>query len=160
MNILIVLALNFFLISLVAIGGVSAALPEIHRIFVDQLHLLDEVTFSHLYALSQASPGPNLMFVGLFGWHMAGATGALVSLVSLCGPTLLLAIGVEQFGSQNQNSPVFTMLKSALVPISIGLLASTVALLLKSQANWKLGVFTVLNLLILFIDSCINNDIH
>ncbi|MCK6597975.1 MAG: chromate transporter, partial [Bdellovibrionaceae bacterium] len=132
---------NFFIISLIAIGGVSAVVPEIHRVFVEHYHLMDEQLFTQLFAISQAAPGPNVIFVGLFGWQVAGVMGAVVSLFSLCVPTLLLAVMFEKTGSQYQSKKWYNVIKLSLSPIAIGLLLSTSTLLIKKDFNWKMIVF-------------------
>lgn len=141
MNLIWILSYNFFLISLIAIGGVSAVVPEIHRVFVEQYHLMDEQLFTQLFAISQAAPGPNVIFVGLFGWRVAGVMGAVVSLFSLCVPTLLLAVMFEKTGSQYQSKKWYNVIKLSLSPIAIGLLLSTSTLLIKKDFNWKMIVF-------------------
>lgn len=141
MNLIWILSYNFFIISLIAIGGVSAVVPEIHRVFVEQYHLMDEQLFTQLFAISQAAPGPNVIFVGLFGWQVAGVMGAVVSLFSLCVPTLLLAVMFEKTGSQYQSKKWYNVIKLSLSPIAIGLLLSTSTLLIKKDFNWKMIVF-------------------
>lgn len=141
MSSLWILSYNFFLISLIAIGGVSAVIPEIHRVFIEQYHLMDEQLFTQLFALSQAAPGPNLIFVGLFGWQVAGALGAIVSLLSLCVPTLILAVMFEKAGAKYQKKKWYYVVKLSLSPIAIGLLLSTSTLLIKKEFNWKIMLF-------------------
>jgi len=141
MNIILVLAGHFLLLSLIAVGGATAALPEMHRVLVTDLHLMGDEQFAHLFAISQASPGPNVLFVGLFGWQIAGLCGALVSLFAMCGPAGLLAIGVEHFGAGHQNDRWYVVVRRALTPLSIGLLLSSAVLLMKtSQKPMALGL--------------------
>lgn len=143
MNLLLILAWQFLCLSFIAIGGASATLPEMHRVFVDNLHLMTDAEFSNLYAISQAAPGPNVLFVGLFGWQMAGLVGSLVSLLAMCGPTSLMAIGVEHYGSRHQDSFWYAVLRKGLMPLSIGLLTSTSLLLMQSFPNPWLLLLTV-----------------
>ncbi|MDR2000935.1 MAG: chromate transporter, partial [Zoogloeaceae bacterium] len=53
------LLLQFALLSLIAFGGGNATLPEMHRIVVEQNHWLTDATFTELFAIAQAAPGPN-----------------------------------------------------------------------------------------------------
>ena len=71
------LFLEFALLSFVAFGGATALLPEMHRVVVENHHWLDDTTFTHLYAIAQAAPGPNVLVVTLIGWKVAGLAGAL-----------------------------------------------------------------------------------
>lgn len=142
MNILLQLALQFFILSLIAVGGASATLPEMHRVFVDKLHLMSNDEFNNLFALSQAAPGPNVLFVGLFGLRMAGFAGASVSMLSMCGPTAVLAVVVDRIGLRHHESRFYTVLRRSLLPISIGLLMSTGALLIRASADWRTALLT------------------
>ncbi len=143
MNLLLVLALHFLFLSLIAIGGATAALPEMHRVLVTQLHLMADDQFAHLFAISQATPGPNVIFVGLFGWQTAGLAGALVSLFAMCGPASLFAIGFERFGFGHRNDHWYVLIRRTLTPIAIGLLLSSAVLLMKT-ATKPLALFLTL----------------
>lgn len=68
---------EFVLLSFVAFGGATALLPEMHRVVVEHHQWLDDTTFTHLYAIAQAAPGPNVLVVTLIGWKVAGLAGAL-----------------------------------------------------------------------------------
>lgn len=149
MNNLWLLIINFLYIGLISIGGVSATLPEMHRILVSDLHLMNDGKFAELYALSQAAPGPNLLFVGLFGYEISGVSGAFASLLSLSVPTLLIAINFEKYGSKFHQNKFYKILKMTLAPIAIGLLLASIFLLIKSLFNWKILLFIILNLIIL-----------
>lgn len=149
MNLLGTLFLHFFMLSLIAVGGASATLPEMHRVFVDSLHLMSDAEFSQLYAISQAAPGPNVLFVSLFGWQMAGFAGALLCLLAMCGPTSLIAMGVEHYGTRHQDSFLYLVFRRGLTPISIGLLTSTSVVLVKAFPNPNLVRMTIVSVVIL-----------
>ena len=66
-------------LSLMSVGGAISTLPEMHRFLVDQQRWLSNSQFNASIALAQAAPGPNVLFVALFGWNIglnAGSTGA------------------------------------------------------------------------------------
>ena len=69
---LITLAVLFTQLSLLAFGGGNTILPEMQREVVEVQHWMTAETFSSLFGLAQAAPGPNLMVVTLVGWHVAG----------------------------------------------------------------------------------------
>src|SRR6185437_6578527 len=81
------IAVRFAALSLVAIGGINAILPEIHRVVVDVESWMTSAEFADLFALAQLAPGPNAMVVALVGWKVAGLAGALVATVAACGPS-------------------------------------------------------------------------
>ena len=73
------IAWRFSSLSLLAIGGINALLPEIHRVVVDVEGWMTSAEFADLFALAQIAPGPNAMVVSLIGWKAAGVLGAFVA---------------------------------------------------------------------------------
>jgi len=62
--------------SLFAVGGANSAVPEMHRIAVDIQHWMTDRQFADVFAISQLSPGPNVLIVTLIGFSVAGVAGA------------------------------------------------------------------------------------
>ena len=81
------LAWTFGLMSLFAVGGANSAIPEMHRVAVDVHHWMTDKQFADVFAISQMSPGPNVLIVTLIGYSVAGVAGALVATLAMCGPT-------------------------------------------------------------------------
>ena len=48
---------HFLVLSLLAIGGAIVVAPEMHRLMVGQMHLLDDAQFNASIAIAQAAPG-------------------------------------------------------------------------------------------------------
>jgi len=119
------LAATFGTMSLFAIGGANAALPEIHRVTVTLHHWLTEQQFADAFAIAQLSPGPNVLIVTLIGYQAAGIAGALVATLSMCGPTAMLAYAVSRLLGRHSASPWPSIIQAALVPLSIGLMAAS-----------------------------------
>ena len=90
-NPILTLARSFGLMSLFAVGGANAAIPEMHRLAVDVQHWMTDQQFADVFAISQLSPGPNVLIVTLIGYSVAGVVGALVATLAMCGPTAILA---------------------------------------------------------------------
>ena len=91
-NPLVALAFTFALMSLFAVGGANSAIPEMHRVAVDVQHWLTDKQFADVYAISQLSPGPNVLIVTLIGYSVAGIAGALVATLAMCVPAAALAL--------------------------------------------------------------------
>lgn len=127
--ILIELAWRFALVSAMAFGGATAVIPEMHRFLVEQHHWIDDTTFSALFAISQASPGPNVLFVALFGWQVAGLAGAAVSTLAMCGPSSLVALAFEHYTRSHRDTRWMLVIRRALAPLTIGLMMATGAVL-------------------------------
>ena len=90
------LAWTFGLMSLFAVGGANAAIPEMHRVAVDVQHWMTDKQFADVFAISQMSPGPNVLIVTLIGYSVAGVAGALVATLAMCGPTAVFAYYVSR----------------------------------------------------------------
>ena len=90
------LAATFGVMSLFAVGGANAAIPEMHRIAVEVQHWMTDKQFADLFAIAQLSPGPNVLIVSLIGYTVAGVAGALVATLSMCVPTAVLAYYVSR----------------------------------------------------------------
>lgn len=122
---LVAIALAFGWLSLFAVGGAAAAIPEIHRIAVDINHWMTDTQFADAFAISQLSPGPNVLIVTLVGYQVAGVAGALVATLAMCGPTAALSFTVSGLLRRAGNSPWPALIQAALVPLSIGLMAAS-----------------------------------
>lgn len=119
------LAAIFALLSLTAVGGANATLPELHRKIVENLSLMDETTFVSLVAIAQLAPGPNVIVISMLGWHLAGVSGLVVATLAMVVPSSLLALGAERIMNHYSSSPGLILLKQALAPIATGLMLSS-----------------------------------
>jgi chromate transporter len=119
------LILTFGLMSLFAVGGANAAIPEMHRIAVDVHHWMTDREFADIYAISQLSPGPNVLIVTLIGYSVAGVAGALAATLAMCVPTAVLAYFVSRWLARSRRSQWPSIIQASLVPLSIGLMAAS-----------------------------------
>ena len=119
------LAWTFAVMSLFAVGGANSAIPEMHRVAVDVHHWLSDEQFADIFAISQLSPGPNVLIVTLIGYAVAGLGGALVATLAMCVPTAVLAFYVSRFLRRSSHSRWPAIIQAALVPLSIGLMGAS-----------------------------------
>ncbi|MEI6162504.1 MAG: chromate transporter [Roseococcus sp.] len=131
---------GFLGISLLSVGGGVAALPEMHRLMVETHGWMDDLAFSKRYALAQAAPGPNVMVVGLFGWHVAGITGMFAAMLAMCGPTSILAYAFCRLRGHLQGAMAMRVFERGMVPIAVGLIAASGLLLAQGAAEAPLAV--------------------
>jgi chromate transporter len=131
---------GFLGLSLLSVGGGIAILPEMHRLVVEQHGWLDDLGFAKRFALAQAAPGPNIMVVGLIGWHVAGAAGMFAAMLAMCGPTSLLAYGFARLRGRKRQALWLQVAERGLVPIAIGLIAASGLLLAEGAAQAPLAV--------------------
>ena len=133
-NPLVALASYFALLSLFAVGGANAAIPEMHRISVDVMHWMSDRQFTDMFAIAQVSPGPNIIIVTLIGYHVAGFAGATVATAAMCGPTCFVAFGVARTWDRFKEARWRIAIQAGLVPVSLGLIAAS-AFVLASSAD-------------------------
>jgi chromate transporter len=135
----------FALLSLFAVGGANAAIPEMQRVAVDVMHWMSDRQFADAFAISQMSPGPNVIIVALIGFHVAGILGALVATVAMCGPTCLLAFFVGRTWERFKDAPWRIAIQAGLVPVSLGLIAASAFVLASiTDHNVYAGIITAL----------------
>ena len=131
-NPLLTLAGYFALLSLFAVGGANAAIPEMHRIAVDVMHWMNDRQFADMFAIAQVSPGPNIIIVTLIGYHVAGFAGATVATAAMCGPTCLMAFFVARTWDRFKEARWRIAIQAGLVPVSLGLIAASAFVLARS----------------------------
>ncbi len=119
------LAANFALMSLLAVGGGNAAVPEMQRLVVETQHWMTDRQFTDAFALAQVTPGPNMIIVTLIGYHVAGILGALVATAAMCWPTCVLAFYVGGVWDRFRNARWRVLIQTGLLPISIGLIGAS-----------------------------------
>jgi chromate transporter len=142
---------TFAVMSLFAVGGANSAIPEMHRIAVNVHHWMDDKQFADVFAISQLSPGPNVLIVTLIGYSVAGVAGALTATLAMCGPTALLAYYVNRFLARSKHSRWPAIIQAALVPLSIGLMgASGLILARTSDQSWIAALTTLVAAILAF----------
>jgi chromate transporter len=142
-NPLLRLCLLFLQMSLLAFGGANTILPELQRQVVDEHHMMTAHTFAALFALAQAAPGPNMMVVSLIGWHVAGLSGAILTMVCVMAPSSVLTFFVARAWYRFRDAPWRRAIQKGLLPVTAGLLLSSAALLMKATTtDWSLGLLS------------------
>ena len=131
-------------------GGMITVMPDIHRLVVDTHHWMTNEQFASAFAMAQASPGPNFLYVSIIGWQVAGWVGAIAASVAVVLPPALICYATLRLGSSRGGTRLGQAIRRGLVPLSAGLmLASAWVLVQAVDTNWKLVVMTVLTTVIL-----------
>ena len=150
-NPILTLAWTFGVMSLFAVGGANAAIPEMHRVAVDVHHWMTDKQFADVFAISQLSPGPNVLIVTLIGYSVAGVAGALAATLAMCGPSAVLAYYVSGLLRRSSHSRWPAIIQAALVPLSIGLMAASgLILALSADRGWVGALVTAAAALLAF----------
>ena len=113
------------LLSMVAFGGASALLPELHRLVVDQRQWMDERTFARLFAIAQAAPGPNLLVFSLIGWQVAGVTGAVAATLGFCMPMSIVIYMLFRRWERFRHAPWREAIQTGVAPLAVGLVCAS-----------------------------------
>ena len=116
---------HFLLLSLLSVGGAITTAPDMHRYLVVEQGWLNDAQFTASVALAQAAPGPNVLFVAVLGWNVAGAVGAGVTLLGMMLPSTTLALWATRWGARRAQTRFVRAFKAGFAPLTIGLLFAT-----------------------------------
>ncbi len=161
---------HFASLSLLAVGGAITTAPDMHRYLVDGQGWLRDEQFSASIALSQAAPGPNVLFVALLGWNVglnaaggpaAGLTawwmallGVLVSMSATLLPSSVLTYAATRWAHRNRELRSVRAFKAGMAPIVIALLVATGWLLSAAHdqpaRDWPLWLLTAASVLLVW----------
>jgi chromate transporter len=130
-------------------GGILAVISDIHRFVVETNHWITDEQFAAAFALAQASPGPNFLYVSIIGWQMSGWLGVVASSAAIVVPPSLVCYAVIRIGGRGTSERFRKAVRSGLVPLSAGLMCASAWVLTNAiDTNWRLalmtGVFSVL----------------
>lgn len=132
------IGLHFALLSILAVGGVNAVTPEIHRQVVEVSHWMSDREFAELFAVAQAAPGPNMLISTVVGWRVAGLMGAVVATAAMCGPSSLIVYAASRAWDRFRDRPWRAIVQTGAAPVVVGLIGSSGYLLAKgAAADWK-----------------------
>ncbi|MFM6985575.1 MAG: chromate transporter [Hydrogenophaga sp.] len=154
---------HFASLSLLAVGGAITTAPDMHRYLVGQQGWLSDAQFTSSIALSQAAPGPNVLFVALLGWNVglnagggpAGGWpawglalfGVLVTLLAIMLPSSVLTYTATRWAHHNRELRAVRAFKTGMAPFVIALLIATGWLLSAAhnqlERDWPLWLLTV-----------------
>jgi len=161
---------HFASLSLLAVGGAITTAPDMHRYLVLQNGWLSEAQFTSSIAISQAAPGPNVLFVAVLGWNVGlnagggpsagwlawalGLFGVLVTMVAILLPSSVLTYTATRWAHQNRELRAVRAFKTGMAPIVIALLIATGWLLTGSHEHpardWPLWLLTAVTVVLVW----------
>jgi len=146
---ILALFLHFMMLSGLTIGGTQTAMPDMYRYLVDVHQWITGKQFADAYALAQAAPGPNVMYVALLGWQVAGWPGALATMLGIVIPSTMLTLVFARVVAGNPDASLTRAMRRGLAPVAIGLtLASGWILVTSINHEWSGYLITVLTAVI------------
>ena len=132
---------HFTMLSLLAVGGAITTVPDMHRFVVVKQSWLTDAQLSASVALAQAAPGPNVLFVAVIGFNVAGLVGVLATLGGSLVPSAVLAIAAGRYGRDRKDRRDVQAFTQGLAPLTIGLLVATSWILTEpTQHQWSAWV--------------------
>jgi len=146
---------DFGTLSLQAVGGGTAVLPELQRLMEGEYHM-SPADFTKIYSLGQLAPGPNMSMVVVLGDRIAGIVGALVVLFAFFVPASLLCFLVGRIWRRAGESPWRRAVQDGLAPISIGLMLSGVYALATTATTTALTIGIAIVIVLLMLRTKIN----
>jgi chromate transporter len=153
---LLALAAIFGHLSLLAFGGFNSVLPEMQREVVEVHQWMSAREFAALYALAQASPGPNIMVTSLIGWQVAGLAGAVVSLAFTIGPPCLLTYYISRMWLRARHWRGRDLVRHGLVPLTAGLVLAGAMLLCATTSTTPATIAITAICTLIFVRTSIN----
>jgi chromate transporter len=151
-SVLLQLMFNCALWSLMAIGGNSVAISDIHRYAVLQAHWVTDAQFVAFFAMAQALPGPNGMFLVFIGQEAAGIPGALTVMVAKLLPCSVLTYYGAAWLERQAHRQWVQRVKRSLLPVTIGLILAASSVLIKSMEHgWLQVVLTLITAAIIYL---------
>ena len=126
----------FSTLSVLAVGGGTAVLPEMKQLVVNQHQWLTSDQFGQIYSLGQLAPGPNMLMVAVIGYRVAGYGGALAALVGFFLPAGLIMFSCGRVWDRFADSPWKEAVQRGLAPLTIGLMLA---------GTWVLAKTVILN---------------
>lgn len=138
----------FALLSLLAVGGGTAVLPEMKRLTVEHHHWVTDTQFAEIYSLGQLAPGPNMTCAALIGYEVSGPAGLLAVLVAFFFPACLLCYFVSKFWDAAEGSPWRDAVQRGMAPVVVGLMLAGCYALGKTASynpsrDWEFNLLTL-----------------
>lgn len=132
-------------------GGVIMLAPDIHRYVAVVHQWIGDEQFAAAYAIAQAAPGPNMLFVTLIGWQIAGWLGAIGATAGVILPPAALTYVATAWSSRRPRvGPIGRAVRNGLAPLSVGLLLASVWVLFDStRGGWREAVVAAITLVVM-----------
>ncbi len=148
--------LHFAGLSLLSVGGVIMLAPAMNDYLVNETHWLSHAQFNAAISISQAAPGPNILFVALMGWYaglgwyaqtmpqsgalamgVAGVTTAFIALAGMVIPSTALTYAAAHWMQRNHHRLSVHAFKQGMSPIVIAMLVATGYLMSQGHGDWR-----------------------
>jgi len=121
-NSILVLAIEYFKIGCIAIGGGYTVVPFLYY-FVEKYHWYTANDITQMIAISNLTPGPIGINMATFvGMKVGGIIGATFTTISFMLPSFFILCIVARFLKCNKDNPYICNIMSGLRPAALALL--------------------------------------
>jgi len=159
--------LHFLGVSLMAVGGAVTVIPEMHRYMVNQTRWMSEDQFLSSIAIAQSAPGPNILVIAMFGWHIGinsvavgyqqylwGIFGMCVAMLGVMLPSSLLTYATSRWVHAHKDKSYVQAFKQGLAPIVVGAILATSWIITATNnqidRDWPLWLCTAVTVLLIW----------
>ncbi|BBZ30299.1 chromate transporter [Mycolicibacterium madagascariense] len=158
------LVVLFGSLSLMSFGGGNAVLPEMHLRAVHQHRWLTDGQFADLFSISQTTPGPSILIVGMVGYAaglpvggvLGGILGGVIATVAMVVPAASLVYAITLFWQRAEQSRWRLAVEKGLAPLTVGLiLASALVMSRAADHDWRTYLLTAV-CTVIFVRTSIN----
>ena len=142
-------------LSLMAVGGAITVISSIHLYLVDQHGWLTDTQFNASYAMAQAAPGPNVLYLAMFGWMIGvnsgsmatGLLGVFVIMTGMLLPSSTLTFFASRWLQKNRDQRAVRAFRQGMLPIVMALMLSAAWIIASAHDNpakdWPLWLATI-----------------
>ena len=132
--------LRFLVLCTLAVGGLNTVMPGMFHYVVEEQGWISAHVFADLYALGQASPGPNALWVTLIGLQIASWPGALAATAAVLLPGTVFSLAMVTLQSRDPHGPFATAFRRGLAPVAMGLMFASVWVLIRAIGHDVVGL--------------------
>lgn len=129
------LAWTFLRLSMLCLGGGLGVVPELERQVVSVHRWLTAREFVDGYALSQRTPGPNMLVAVFIGYRVGGVPGALLAGAAMFLPASVLVWAAARWWERLRAHPWAGAVERTLAPLGLGPMAAGVYTIARSAVT-------------------------
>ena len=149
-------------LSMLSVGGMATILSAMQLYLVGQQGWLTNEQFNGGYAMAQAAPGPNVLYMAMFGWMIGvnsgsmvtGLFGACLMMTAMLLPCSTLAFFASRWLQQNRERLAVRAFRQGMMPVVVGLLLAAAWLMAHTRGDpvthWPIWLTTLASLLIVW----------
>jgi chromate transporter len=139
------LVLHIALLSIISFGGMASVLPDLRHFVVTANGWLTDREFANFFAIAQALPGPNMLFMmGVIGWRVGGLPTALATGIAAFGPPCVIYYFGYGLWQRSRQAPWHLLVRRALAPLTAGLIVGGgIVMAHTADTNWRTTVLTI-----------------